>query len=123
MFMIRTVFWLSLVVLILPTDERQQERLTARIADTVGHAATFCERNQRACENAAHYWELFRQKADYGVQLAYGLIARQFGAADNRHDRRGVAYERTYPHPPISGTLRPADLAPAWRGKPSDSDI
>ena len=44
--LIRTALWLSVVVLMLPTDGQQQEKLYKTAADAATHAATFCERNK-----------------------------------------------------------------------------
>ena len=112
MFIVRTVFWLSLVVLILPTDARQQQQLTSKLVSTVHHMSSFCDRNASACETGARYWDLFTQKADYGFQLAVSVISNQFGgntAPMNNGDGKGAS----------AGTLQPQDLAPAWRGNRS----
>ena len=115
MFILRTVFWLSLVVLILPTDARQQEMMTTRVVSSVQHLSTFCDRNIKTCETGARYWGIFRQKADYGLQLALSLIAKQFSGAD---DDTTSPLQRS-----STGTLRPTDLAPAWRGTSAQGHI
>ena len=48
MFLIRLAFWLGLVVLLLPTDERQQARLYGTAVATVERVTTFCDRNAQA---------------------------------------------------------------------------
>ena len=109
MFIVRTVFWLSLVVLILPTDARQQELMTSKVISTVQHITTFCDRNEKICENGAHYWGVFRQKADYGFQLAISLVTERLSGEET--DSKATLQRSS------NSTLRPADLSPAWRGK------
>ena len=115
MFILRTAFWLSLVVLVLPTDARQQEALSAKIMSSVNRVATFCDRNQKTCETGARYWAVFRQKADYGVQLAIGLISEQLRGGSDDH---AATAQRS-----SGGTLRQDDLAPRWRGKSAQDRI
>ncbi len=115
MFILRTAFWLSLAVLVLPTDARQQQALTSKIMDTVHHVSTFCDRNEKACKTGTRYWGVFRQKADYGFQLAVKLISEQLSGPRADVD---AAYQR-----PASSTLRSDDLTPQWRGKKAQSGI
>lgn len=107
MFLIRTAFWLSLVVLLLPTDARQQERLYQSASAAVQHATTFCERNAELCARGAEHWATFRQKLDFGARMAMDIASERLLGKP----RGGAAAE------PTSGGLTPEDLQPAWRGK------
>lgn len=84
MFLIRLAFWLSLLVLVLPTDPRQQEKLVAATSQTVHRIATFCDRNAAICERGGEYWALFKQKLEFGAQLAFDLASTHLltGSAD-----------------------------------------
>jgi len=42
MFLFRIVFWLGMLVLLLPTDERQQAKLYETAAASVERLTTFC---------------------------------------------------------------------------------
>ena len=107
MTLIRTAFWLSLVVLLLPTDAHQQEKLYKTASDAAIHAATFCERNQTLCVKGSQYWGTFKQKFEFGSRLAIDLVSeRVFGVS------RPAATAAT----PASHTLTPNDMTPAWRG-------
>lgn len=119
MFILKTIFWLSLVVLVLPTDASQQQEFGRKARAAVYHIATFCDRNARACETGSHYWQIFKNKADYGLQLAFDLIVQrpELRDADSGRTRRNAAgrYDR--------GNLRSNDLVPAWRGTPPDRGL
>src|SRR5215470_598584 len=75
MFLIRVAFWLGLVVLLLPTDERQQARLYSSVAAAVERVTTFCDRNPKVCATGAEVWSAFVKKAEFGVRLAIDLAS------------------------------------------------
>ncbi|SRR5581483_11049108 len=118
MFLIRVAFWLGLVVLLLPTDERQQARLYGTAVATVERVSTFCDRNPQACALGAEVWATFLRKAEFGARMAMDLVTASARRDEERQSpdlqpssaRRGV-------EPEARGTLTPADLAPAWRGQ------
>ncbi|MBO0742651.1 MAG: DUF5330 domain-containing protein [Hyphomicrobiaceae bacterium] len=126
MFLIRLAFWLGLLVLLLPTDERQQARFYTTALATVERAATFCERNAQACAVAAQLWATFLKKAEFGARMAVDLVSSGGrsgeGAAPQPYVREPVgspAPVRPKAEPKLPGgrgTLTPADLTPAWRG-------
>jgi hypothetical protein len=126
MFLIRVAFWLGLVVLLLPTDERQQARLYNTALATVERAATFCERNAQACTVAAQLWATFVKKAEFGARMAIDLLSsdgrREEAPSPAAHTQPASSpanvKAKVEPKPPATGrgTLTRADLAPAWRG-------
>jgi hypothetical protein len=121
MFLLRMAFWLGLVVLLLPTDERQQARLYNTAVSAVERATTFCERHAQACVAGAEVWATFVKKAEFGARMAIDLM----GSSGRKDDEPGPARAQpasvkakpeTRQSPESRGTLTPADLAPAWRG-------
>lgn len=109
MFLIRTAFWLGLVVLLLPTDPQQQARLYSSTVETVHRMATFCDRNDQVCKQANVYWDVFKTKLEFGARMAYDIASdRLSGKASN-------------PVAPVSNppadTLQPADRLPPWMGR------
>lgn len=108
--LIRTALWLSVVVLMLPTDGQQQEKLYKTAADAATHAATFCERNKAVCAKGGEYWSVFQQKLQFGTKMVVDLASeRMFGRSNAAPAATAIA--------PASQTLTPADMAPAWRGQ------
>ena len=134
MFLIRVAFWLGLVVLLLPTDERQQARLYGTAAATVERVATFCDRNAQACVAAGEAWSTFLKKAEFGARAAVDLAtssgrrereeeAERAQPASLRRKAEPGREARLEPRAeakqpaPARGTLTPADLSPPWRGQ------
>lgn len=86
MFIIRTAFWLSVVVLLLPIGgENQQspsgepveqtnlsagDAINAAIA-TVGDVAGLCQREPEVCDAGSAVWQTFQMKARYGAEMLY----------------------------------------------------
>ncbi len=86
MFLIRTAFWIGLVVLLLPTDQQQQEHLAGFARQKIVWAMTFCDREPVSCERAGEVWALFLTKAEFGAKLAIELI--QHGTDGSTDDVR-----------------------------------
>ena len=116
MFIFRTVFWLALVVLVLPTDAQQQAKLYANVSAAAHQAATFCDRNKELCAKGAEHWATFRSKLEFGVRMAFDVASERLQAQSG--DRAGPAAVK-----PTSGTLTPDDMAGTWRGRATRSGI
>ena len=54
LFLIRTAFWLMIIVLLLPTDEQQRNEVYGTAQAAVHDVATFCDR--RYSERRASRW-------------------------------------------------------------------
>jgi Family of unknown function (DUF5330) len=121
MFLFRILFWLGLLVLVLPTDERQQARLYETTAATVERLATFCERNAKACAAGAEFWSTFVKKAEFAARVAIDLATSRgqrpeggLAASTPRPNGAPAAEPRATPAP--RNTLTREDLGPTWRG-------
>ena len=121
MFLIRTVFWLALVVMVLPTEPQQQEKLVKTVSQAAHQAATFCDRNGSLCDRGAEAWATFRQKLEFGTRMVVEVATErmqpqpQTAAAPPRPGKAAVQ--------PAGGTLTPDDMAPAWRAKAQRTGI
>jgi len=129
MFLIRAAFWIGLVVLLLPSDERQQARLYATAAAAIERATTFCDRNAQMCAASAELWAKFVRKAEFAARMAIDLATSSGSRSEEGQPApiepsslqgRGAPAS---PPPARRGTLTPADLEPAWRGQPSRARI
>ena len=108
MFLIRTAFWLGLVVLLLPSDPQQQARLYNAAASAAHSAVTFCDRNAALCKTAGEHWAVFKTKAEFAGRMAVDLASEKL-LGDGKSAQPAVGEVRD--------TLSEADRAPAWRGK------
>jgi len=116
MFLLRTAFWLSVVIFLIPVDpqaERQAEasriqpigaiEAASAAQATLSDVSGFCGRNPTACDIGGRIATTFMLKAQTGARMVYEFIDRSLV------DKNGAT---SVDH----GTLTAADLATEWRG-------
>jgi len=118
-FLVRVAFWLSIVLVLLPSGKYLTESNSPSIhpGDAVGAAAAavsdmsgFCQRQPEACEVGGQAAVAFGQRAQAGARYLFDLLHDSM-AAPTQTGSVGSA------QPPASQhTLSPSDLAPEWRG-------
>jgi hypothetical protein len=83
MFLIRTAFWLTLILLVLPIDREEAgiaggpgalETLSA-MQTVVSDMRGFCDRNPGACATGSATVDVLRQKAVYSAGVVQGWLA------------------------------------------------
>jgi hypothetical protein len=122
-FLIRAAFWLSIVVILLPTGSQPKPGPTFQTAEAVSAASAavsdmrqFCARQPEACSVGSQAAIAFGYKAQAGAKMLYDFLTETLAPAE-------TGSVPTTPKREIStrsqDTLRPADLAPAWRGRQS----
>lgn len=122
MWLFRLAFWTVLVLLLLPTDERQQERLYTTAVGAVESASTFCERNGDVCEAGQQFWATLVKKAEFGARMVVNLAKSKMPSSLDGEQAPPQPYRvKGRPEAFVApgagrGTLRPDDLGPAWRG-------
>jgi hypothetical protein len=88
MFLLKTVFWLSLLILLVPAGKEAStaERREISTGEVVSAAqavwndlSEFCERNQEACETGDRLVTRFGDKARNGARILYGFLDENFG--------------------------------------------
>jgi hypothetical protein len=121
MFIIRSAFWIALIIALIPSDPSQQAKMYQTASYAVHRAATFCDRNVAVCDSANAYWGLFKEKAAVGARMLGDLVNERLTAppAPDRAPQVGPremtpVLERSAPS---SETLRPSDRAPDWRSR------
>lgn len=109
--LLRVAFGVGLVVLLLPSDEGQQQRLYQNAAYAVERTTTFCERNARTCDSASSAWGVFVRKLEFGAKLVYDMAT-----STSREEAQSPRYEpATYEQPQGQRTPPPARYAPQHR--------
>ena len=140
MFLVRSAFWLSVVILLLPAEEKPknaelskvQEKITAGQAlvaaqSTMDDVSGFCLRNQTACDTGKAAVSIFVRKAQYGAKLLNEWVggvstanAAQLAPAQHSSIDTNVKYGRLIRlagnNQPSQQTLTKDDLRPAWGG-------
>jgi hypothetical protein len=121
-FLVRMTFWLSVVLVLLPSGGSQStpkvnmsaiDAMSAAKA-TVTDMGSFCERQPDACSVGSQAAVTIGHRARAGAKMLYEYLNEHFGTNDTggvANAATGKAVARPSQH-----TLSPADLAPAWRG-------
>ena len=115
-FLIRTAFWLTIIVLLLPTDETQRSEVYGTAEAAVKDVASFCDRNPETCAWGKNAFALFVQKAQFGVRMLMDLVSNGTGASDSPQQSSEISpFEPARLNPGGSqDTLSPEDLEEAW---------
>ncbi|MET0302299.1 MAG: DUF5330 domain-containing protein [Methyloceanibacter sp.] len=74
LFLLRTAFWLMIIVLLLPTDERQRSEVYGTAQAAVHDLATFCDRNPETCAKGKDAFGVLVQKAQFGARMLIDLV-------------------------------------------------
>lgn len=122
MFLLRTAFWLILIILLLPTDETKQRQVFGTAEAAINDISGFCDRNPNACEMGMNAFQSFSEKAQFGAKMLIAFV-KDIGADNNTTasvEREPLASGsdqttgRDVAHQIMDGTLTADDLKPAW---------
>lgn len=110
-FLIRSAFWLCLVILLIPGNPesgREAPRVTLGQAVSAAGAAIadlsqFCGRNPDACDTGGRALSIIGEKAWQGTEFVVGFLASQLEKSDET------------PSPTTVGTLTAADREIPWQ--------
>jgi uncharacterized protein DUF5330 len=119
MFLLRAAFWLSIVVILLPTpasEKQAADKIGTTQAITAASAAVsdmgqFCARQPEACTVGAQALTQFGHKAQASAKWLYEFLSVKLGPDASVEARKTPAAADPSQH-----TLTPADATPAWRG-------
>ena len=147
MFIIRTLFWLSVVVLLLPAEgpasnvqssaETDTGVNAVRVIDaartTVSDFAGICQRSPQVCDTSEAAFRTFLRKARYGAELVYEMFSGTQGSdavppGRSQPGTTGKAAKwapsaRDAMAPMSQNTLLPGDLEPQWAGPVLDRPV
>jgi hypothetical protein len=132
-FLLRVAFWLTLVLVLLPSGGGTRQSAHANVGATdaitaagaaVSDMSNFCDRQPDACVVGAQAAVAIGQRAQAGAKMVYEFINDR--VVDRSNDRGGetgsVTMHKVATVPASPGsqtTLKPSDLDPAWQGPPS----
>jgi hypothetical protein len=123
-FLLKAAFWLTVVVLLLPGDEKRPTAVQVGAAEAVSAASAtvsdmrhFCARQAEACAVGSQAATAFGQKAQAGAKMLYEFLSdrvppNEIGSVPAKPGDRNLAARVA---PPSQNTLTPADLATPWR--------
>jgi hypothetical protein len=122
-FLLRVAFWLSIVVMLLPTASTQPSPPAAQVGaidalSAAGAAVSdmrqFCTRQPEACTVGSQAATAFGQKAQASAKMVYDYLTERAG-----EDAKPTATHKTAAsgtEERSQNTLTTSDRAPAWRG-------
>jgi hypothetical protein len=129
-FLIRMAFWLSVVLVLLPSGGSKQNaampsadigagQAVSAASATVADMSKFCSREPQACAVGSQAAVAFGERAQAGAKMVYDFIneraaPRDTGSIASKATRAATAAKSS------QDTLTAADLAPAWRGPRRD---
>lgn len=124
LFLIRTAFWLMIIVLLLPTDAQQRSEVYGTAQAAVNDVASFCDRNPETCARGKDAFAVFVQKAEFGARMLMDLIQSKAGmgneatpADDTRSSETSSMFApASFDASASQDTLNPEDREEAWSG-------
>lgn len=131
-FLFRMAFWLTVVLVLLPSGGSQPtpkvnvsalDAMSAAKA-TVTDMRSFCERQPEACTVGSQTAVALGHRAQAGAKMLYEYLNEHFGPNDTG-TVANAATGKAVPLPPVrpsQHTLSPSDMTPAWRGPPPRKD-
>jgi hypothetical protein len=124
-FLLRMAFWLTVILVLLPSGGSQPtpkvnvsaiDAMSAAKA-TVVDMGSFCGRQPEACTVGSQAAVAIGHRAQAGAKFLYEYLNEHLGPHDGGATVSTAG--KTVPPPvsrPSQHTLSPADLAPPWRG-------
>ena len=118
MFLLRTTFWLSVVLLVLPISTSQPKNEEPQFSTipavsaagaAVSDMGNFCSRQADACAVGSQVLVHLGHKAQAGAKMLYEFFTEKKDSSA----KHGIT---TTGSVPSQNTLTAKDLAPAWRG-------
>ena len=79
MFLIRSAFWLVLLILLIPTDGEQQKKMYDMAQTAVADVSGFCVRNPETCDSGQYVINALVQKAQFGAHMVQSLVNERTG--------------------------------------------
>ena len=124
LFLIRAAFWLMIIVLLLPTDDKQRSEVYGTAQAAVNDVTGFCDRNPETCARGKDAFAIFVQKAEFGARMVMDLIQNKAGGGAGQpapqetqgSDAAAFAKPILFDMSASRDTLNPEDREEAWLG-------
>ncbi|MEP0234178.1 DUF5330 domain-containing protein [Roseibium sp.] len=129
-FLLRTAFWLTLVLVLIPLGSDTESDATENIDPiaayfaaqaTVADLGGFCERNPGACETGGNALSAIGARARDGARIVYEFLDTQVADTDVAETKTGLApveqdHSDLITGSTSSGTLTSQDMVTPWQG-------
>lgn len=129
-FLLRLAFWLSIVLILLPSASSQPGAPANQVAAsdavsaasaTVADLRQFCARQPDACTIGGKVAMTIGYKAQAGAKMLYDFLTEKLSPRETG-SVSGVGGKTGHATRASQNTLTPSDLAPAWRGPQPNRD-
>jgi hypothetical protein len=122
-FLLRAAFWLSIVIVLLPTPDSMKlpesnvgaAQAVSAASATVSDMRQFCARQPEACEIGSAALTQFGHKAQASAKWVYEFLSAKLGPQQSavvKNEPKAMPADLDS----SQNTLTPSDAAPAWRG-------
>ena len=122
-FLLRAAFWLSIVIVLLPTPDSMKlpesnvgaAQAVSAASATMSDMRQFCARQPEACEVGSAALTQFGHKAQASAKWVYEFLSAKLGpqqSATAKSEPKAMPADLDN----SQNTLTPSDAAPAWRG-------
>ena len=141
MFFVKAAFWIFLILLLMPSNDREKSDFYIAAGRTMSDIGSFCGRNPDVCDRTSAIFETIARKVRTTIEMLedvvrsdgdeadpYSEAPRERHRGESRH-YRGASSNLMMIEPeataamPVSAepagsqdTLRPDDREPDWRG-------
>jgi len=128
-FLLKAAFWLTIVLILLPTggtssQNEQQVSATDAVSAataTMADMRQFCARQPDTCAFGASAAVTLGHKAQAGAKMLYEYLSDKLGPRETGSIGSGNAAAKAVSSTkPSQNTLAPSDLAPGWRAPRKD---
>src|SRR5262245_46791757 len=100
MFFVRAAFWIFLILLLMPTNDKEKTDFYTAASRTVSDLGGFCGRNPQVCDSTSSIFENILRKVRNTVDMLEDMVTPDAAA---RRDAGGPARERQSEHYPQRG--------------------
>jgi hypothetical protein len=124
-FLLRMAFWLSVVLILLPSGGAQRAPSTNAVGaadalsaatETVHDLRGFCAREPNACTVGSELATTIGYRARAGAKMVYDLLTDALAPQETGSLPASSAPAKPSLRQASQNTLTPADLEPVWRG-------
>ena len=121
-FLLRTAFWLTIVILLLPSLPSHRSGSASQVNAREGVSATtaaisdirqFCVRQPETCTMGSQALTSFARQAEAGAKMLHEFLTQHLGNPAGGAEKPGRTMAK-----PTQPTLSPADIAAPARGSP-----
>lgn len=77
MFLLRTAFWLAIIIMVMPTDAREQRQVYGAAKAAASDITHFCTRNPAVCRESKLAFDKFSEKAKFGGKLLMSFLRKE----------------------------------------------